>query len=132
MEKGLKINAPFFKFGPFTALLLNLRLCHSERRLSVPFLRKLSVPVNNPAGGGGGVHTLTRRSPNYKRRRERATPSELQNSGLAARLAAVDSECRQSQDSQPPQPPLTAAGTMVLVLEYLRATKNFINRSCQQ
>ena len=97
MKKGLKINVPFFKFGPFTALLLNLPLCHSERRISVPFLRKLSVPVNNPAGGGGGVHTLTRCSPNYKRRRERATPSELQTSGLAALLAAVDGGTRQLQ-----------------------------------
>ena len=35
-------------------------------------------------------------------------------------------------DTQPLQPLLTAAGAMVLVLEYLRATKNSINRSCQQ
>ena len=65
------------------------------------------------------------RSGNYKRRQERASAradpivSELQTSGFAALLAAVDSQCRQSQDSQPPQPPLTAAGTMVLVLRLL-------------
>ena len=50
-----------------------------------------------------GSHTLSWCRANYKRRQERAGAradpivSELQTSGFAALLAAVDSECRQSQ-----------------------------------
>ena len=67
VKEGLKINVPFCKFRPFPALLLYLRLGHSFGQFPIPALRKLSVPVNNRAGGGGGTHTLNGSVLNRKR-----------------------------------------------------------------
>ena len=54
---------------------------------------------------------------------------ELQTSGLAALLAVLDSGTRQSQDSQTPQPPLTAAGTMALVYGWFAIASAIANNS---